>query len=95
MGSVVVYAKENRDTKKRNAELQQRKALRNKAEKGEASGSGKEQMNTYDKDTVHRKTFTWEAVNYTVPIPGGQARLLHDVYGYVKPGTLVCTSAVT
>ncbi len=37
---------------------------------------------------VHRKTFTWEGINYHVPVPGGTRRLLHDVYGYVKPGTL-------
>lgn len=37
---------------------------------------------------VHRRTFTWEAINYHVPVPGGTRRLLHDVYGYVKPGTL-------
>ena len=36
----------------------------------------------------YRKTFTWERLNYTVPVPGGTRRLLHDVYGYVKPGTL-------
>ena len=36
----------------------------------------------------YRKTFTWEKLNYTVPVPGGTRRLLHDVYGYVKPGTL-------
>jgi len=35
-----------------------------------------------------RKTFTWERVNYVVPVPGGTRRLLHDVYGYIKPGTL-------
>ena len=35
-----------------------------------------------------RKTFTWEKVNYVVPVPGGTRRLLHDVYGYIKPGTL-------
>jgi len=35
-----------------------------------------------------RKTLTWEKVNYVVPVPGGTRRLLHDVYGYVKPGTL-------
>ena len=35
-----------------------------------------------------RKTFTWENVNYVVPVPGGTRRLLHDVSGYVKPGTL-------
>ena len=35
-----------------------------------------------------RKTFTWEKVNYVVPVPGGTRRLLHDVYGYIKPGTV-------
>lgn len=38
--------------------------------------------------TAHKKTFTWENLNYTVPVPGGELRLLHDVFGYVKPGTL-------
>ena len=34
---------------------------------------------------------TWEKLNYHVPSTdgdGGQKRLLHDVYGFVKPGTL-------
>lgn len=34
------------------------------------------------------KVFTWEKLNYHVPVPGGQRRLLHDVFGYVKPGSL-------
>lgn len=91
-GSVVVYAKENNDTKKRNAALQERKAIKNKTEKGEASDSGKEERYSSEKETIHRKTFTWEGINYVVPVPGGHARLLHDVYGYVKPGTLVSYS---
>jgi predicted ABC-type transport system involved in lysophospholipase L1 biosynthesis ATPase subunit len=37
---------------------------------------------------MYRKTFTWERLNYHVPSGDGQRRLLHDVYGYVKPGTL-------
>ena len=37
---------------------------------------------------MHRRTFTWEGINYHVPVPGGTKRLLHDVFGYVKPGTL-------
>ena len=35
-----------------------------------------------------KKTFTWENLNYHVPGPDGPIRLLHDVCGYVKPGTL-------
>ena len=53
----------------------------------------KEEKYASENETVHRKTFTWEAINYVVPVPGGQARLLHDVYGYVKPGTLVRIAA--
>ena len=36
----------------------------------------------------HQKVFTWENLNYHVPGPNGPIRLLHDVFGYVKPGTL-------
>ena len=35
-----------------------------------------------------KKAFTWENLNYHVPGPNGPIRLLHDVSGYVKPGTL-------
>jgi ATP-binding cassette, subfamily G (WHITE), member 2, SNQ2 len=34
------------------------------------------------------KTLTWENLNYHVPTPSGPLRLLHDINGYVKPGTL-------
>jgi ABC-type multidrug transport system ATPase subunit len=39
-------------------------------------------------DVAHKKTFTWGTLTYRVPGPNGQIRLLHDVFGYVKPGTL-------
>ncbi len=45
-------------------------------------------LHNFSGPAVHRRTFTWEGINYTVPVPGGERRLLHDVYGYVKPGTL-------
>jgi ATP-binding cassette subfamily G (WHITE) protein 2 (SNQ2) len=32
--------------------------------------------------------FTWQNVNYTIPVKGGQKSLLQDVHGYVKPGRL-------
>lgn len=38
--------------------------------------------------TAGKKTLTWENLNYHVPGPNGPIRLLHDVVGYVKPGTL-------
>ena len=34
-------------------------------------------------------TFSWEGLNYTVPIGGGGGRkLLNDISGYVVPGKL-------
>ncbi|KAF8314186.1 ABC transporter [Clavulina sp. PMI_390] len=36
-------------------------------------------------DTV----FTWQNVNYTVPVKGGQRQLLNDVQGYARPGQLL------
>lgn len=45
-------------------------------------------LTEYFRADVHRRTFTWEAINYHVPVAGGTRRLLHDVYGYVKPGTV-------
>lgn len=39
-------------------------------------------------DLSHRRTLTWERLNYHVPTPDGPLRLLHDVLGFVKPGTL-------
>ena len=79
--SVMIFSKENADTKECNAKLQERKANRSQREK--------EQYSTDEKrDFSDRRVFTWENLNYVVPVPGGTRRLLHDVMGYVKPGTL-------
>ncbi|KAI5450104.1 ATP-binding cassette transporter snq2 [Naganishia albida] len=76
--AIVVFAKENKDTKVRNERLQERKA---------ALAAGK--INQDLAGLVEsRRPFTWENLCYTVPVPGGQRQLLKDVFGYVKPGTL-------
>lgn len=36
--------------------------------------------------------FHWAAVNYDIKIKGGERRLLDDVDGWVKPGTLTAVS---
>jgi ATP-binding cassette subfamily G (WHITE) protein 2 (SNQ2) len=33
-------------------------------------------------------TFTWQHLNYTVPVSGGKRQLLDDISGYVVPGKL-------
>lgn len=84
MGSgITIFAKETEESKKLNAELQARKANRALREKPESSSDP-----SAKKDFSDRRVFTWENLNYTVPVPGGTRRLLHDVMGYVKPGTL-------
>ncbi|GFZ48255.1 hypothetical protein JCM24511_06003 [Saitozyma sp. JCM 24511] len=76
--SIVVFKKEDKELKKLNARLSERK---------EAFRAGK-----LDQDLSGLKMkpqpFTWEHLNYTVPVKGGQKQLLNDVFGYVKPGTL-------
>jgi len=51
----------------------------NETEKGNASVEG-----------IARSTsvFTFQNVNYTIPVTGGKKRLLRDVQGYVRPGRL-------
>ncbi|KAI0830812.1 ABC-2 type transporter-domain-containing protein [Trametes gibbosa] len=88
--AVTIYAQEDSETKKLNAVLQQRKASRKgKSEDDEiAKTEYSEGMKETATTKFNGKPFTWESVNYHVPVPGGVRRLLHDVYGYVKPGTM-------
>ncbi|EPQ60137.1 hypothetical protein GLOTRDRAFT_67504 [Gloeophyllum trabeum ATCC 11539] len=92
--AISVYAKEDKETKRLNERLRQRKAERaqKKAEDekllADPSSSSEGQKESNKEIVKHRKTFTWEKLNYHVPVAGGSRRLLHDVYGYVKPGTL-------
>ena len=73
--ALTVVKKPNKEEQKLNARLKERMEI-----KGEKEGS--KQLD------VASKPFTWEKVNYTVPVKGGQKQLLDDVYGYCKPGTL-------
>ncbi|KAI0690742.1 ABC-2 type transporter-domain-containing protein [Cytidiella melzeri] len=89
----IIYAKPTQKVLDLNAKLNERKALRGISKEDqefdEKSDLEKSDVKNEDRDVaIRRRTFTWEAINYTVPVPGGQRRLLHDVYGYVKPGTL-------
>lgn len=76
--AIVVFKKEDKELKELNARLAERK---------DAYRAGK-----LDQDlsnlSMAPTPFTWEALNYTVPVPGGKRQLLNNVFGYVKPGTL-------
>ncbi|KAF8743104.1 ABC transporter, partial [Rhizoctonia solani] len=77
--SVTIYAKEKKESKELNDRLQQRKAAgRKDQDDGVVGGT----------TTTSGKAFTWENLDYTVPVPGGTRQLLNKVFGYVKPGTL-------
>ncbi|GAA6025845.1 hypothetical protein JCM10207_002683 [Rhodosporidiobolus poonsookiae] len=76
--SINVFAKENKERKQLNEELEKNKeAFR----KGEIEQDLSDLIQT-------RKPFTWEDLTYTVPVPGGQRQLLDHVFGYVVPGQL-------
>ncbi|KAI0321644.1 ABC-2 type transporter-domain-containing protein [Amylostereum chailletii] len=88
-GGFSVFAKENAETKKLNQILRDRKRLKAESEKLEKARAMEGGKTKRDPDAfIDRKTFTWERLNYHVPVPGGTKQLLNNVYGYVKPGTL-------
>ncbi|KZT54856.1 hypothetical protein CALCODRAFT_437933 [Calocera cornea HHB12733] len=75
---VQLFAHENKEEKRLNDELKNRRAAAARGEKTQDIASL----------IKSKEPFTFEAVNYHVPVTGGTRRLLHDVYGYVRPGTL-------
>ncbi|KAF9270866.1 hypothetical protein L218DRAFT_889741 [Marasmius fiardii PR-910] len=81
-----IFAKEDEETKKLNQIQQEKRDARRL--KGNTNKEIEERKVKDEANRPYSKTFTWERLNYTVPVPGGTRRLLHDVYGYVKPGTL-------
>ncbi|KAG6841566.1 hypothetical protein C0991_009601 [Blastosporella zonata] len=86
--SINIFVKETEETKKRNAVLKERKLRR--AEELEKGANQDKDATKHEKVVIKadQKTFTWENLNYHVPGPNGPIRLLHDVFGYVRPGTL-------
>jgi ATP-binding cassette subfamily G (WHITE) protein 2 (SNQ2) len=78
-----IFAKETTETAELNATLREKQNAPKRIEEKEDKLETKEKPSFED-----RKTFTWERVDYTVPVPGGSLRLLHEVSGYVKPGTM-------
>ncbi|KAI9458491.1 ABC-2 type transporter-domain-containing protein [Russula earlei] len=88
-GGVVFFTKDTSETKRLNAELKESKARKAEEERQEKIRAMdgikiKRDSNPF----TERKAFTWEGVNYHVPVAGGSLQILNNVYGYVKPGTL-------
>ncbi|OBT64275.1 hypothetical protein VE03_06825 [Pseudogymnoascus sp. 23342-1-I1] len=54
----------------------------------EARRNGKTEATSSDLKIESKAILTWEGLNYDVPTPSGQLRLLNNIYGYVKPGEL-------
>ncbi|KAG9245648.1 ABC-2 type transporter-domain-containing protein [Calycina marina] len=77
--SAKVFQKSNKERDELNATLRAKRHAR-RSLKNEAEGST---INIESKAVL-----TWEGLNYDVPTPSGQLRLLDNIYGYVKPGEL-------
>jgi ATP-binding cassette subfamily G (WHITE) protein 2 (SNQ2) len=80
-----VYVKPNKDRKRLNKTLIERRDRRRYS--GEAQGS--------KLHIASKAILTWECLNYVVPTPAGKLRLLNNVYGYVKPGELTALMGVS
>ncbi|KAJ9659731.1 ATP-binding cassette transporter snq2 [Neophaeococcomyces mojaviensis] len=77
--TITFFAKENSETKKLNQKLEERRRRR----QSKSTHDDSAELNIASKAIL-----TWEGLNYDVPVPGGQKRLLNEVFGYVRPGQL-------
>ncbi|XP_014559723.1 hypothetical protein COCVIDRAFT_23948 [Bipolaris victoriae FI3] len=78
--TVTFFVKEDKELKELNAQLQEKRNRRNRGEASSDEGS--------DLKVASKAVLTWEDLCYDVPVPGGELRLLKNIYGYVKPGQL-------
>ena len=76
--TITWFAKESPELRQLNKKLQDKKERRQLKEDGDDSGA--------ELKIDSRSVMTWEDLNYDVPVPGGNRRLLNGVYGFVKPG---------
>ncbi|KAI4289812.1 MAG: hypothetical protein L6R35_000919 [Caloplaca aegaea] len=76
--TVTYFAKEDKERKGLNDKLMEKRKRRQFKEKDEGS----------DFDIASKAVLTWEDLCYDVPVPSGQLRLLKNIFGYVKPGSL-------
>ncbi|KAF1991282.1 ABC transporter [Aulographum hederae CBS 113979] len=81
--TVTFFQKENKERKALNEALLQKRDKRQRKEDAGDAGDEGEGLKMESKSVL-----TWEALNYDVPVPSGQLRLLKDIFGYVKPGEL-------
>lgn len=76
--TVTYFAKENKERKKLNDVLMQKRDRRQL----------KQANQTSDLKILSKAVLTWENLCYDVPVPSGQLRLLKDIFGFVRPGAL-------
>ncbi|KAF7906308.1 hypothetical protein EAF00_000587 [Botryotinia globosa] len=74
-----VYQKPNKEREELNRALAAKRDQR-RATKSDEEGS---EINISSKAVL-----TWEGLNYDVPTPAGELRLLNNIFGYVRPGEL-------
>ncbi|KAF5332541.1 hypothetical protein D9611_005143 [Ephemerocybe angulata] len=92
--SMNVFAREDDELRRLNAAQAEKKARRSDGrEKERRRMSDAVSLKSRSTSAMKKRgrTFTWEGLNYHVPSSdgdNGQKRLLHDIYGFVKPGTL-------
>ncbi|RDW71882.1 hypothetical protein BP5796_07916 [Coleophoma crateriformis] len=78
--SAKVFQKPNKERDELNAALRAKRDARREKKQEESEGS--------ELSINSKAILTWEGLNYDVPTPAGELRLLNNIYGYVRPGEL-------
>ena len=90
-GSTKVFIKPGRSSKKNQQTLPTTEKAIAKSPAKPTPNEAALQPTTTTKSVIHGKAaiLTWDNLNYTVPLPGGQSKqLLTGIHGYLKPGRL-------
>lgn len=66
-----------------------------RTEAPQVHSEGEATEDTTDVIQSQRSIFTWRNICYDIPVKGGQRRLLDNVSGWVKPGTLTALMGVS
>jgi ABC-type multidrug transport system ATPase subunit/ABC-type multidrug transport system permease subunit len=77
-----IFQRPNQERTQLNQSLMEHRDVRRREKKNEQAFK-KSELNISS-----QRILTWEALNYDVPVAGGNRRLLENVYGYVRPGEL-------
>lgn len=89
-GDILIFLRHGkRKNKNKRAEKEGQEGVTKKPANPTSSGEIEpEQQTGFDKLKRSQDCFTWDKIDYQIPVKGGTKTLLTEVHGFVKPGSM-------